>query len=162
MGKAYEYMEFWHRKSSSFKQSISLLFNNVWTSTALFLTSWWFLLFSLCWEAGPWSGQWYPARAAPHPVLTNPAWDTGGESWGLLGLSETHLQPWLKCLPRCPAFNLPLCWNMLLSDLPGMGRWDRGSVFSERPSPFGSILLARGNCLEEKSATVPPDQPSKA
>lgn len=65
-GKAYEYAEFWHRKSSSFKQNISPLFNNVWTSTALFLTSWWFLLFSLCWGAGPQSRQQCLARATPY------------------------------------------------------------------------------------------------
>jgi len=94
-GKAYEYAEFWHRKSSSFMQNIPPFFYNVSTSTALFLTSWWFLLFSLCWGAGPQSGQGVLLAQFPPP-------GAGGESWKPRALPEIHLQPQL----RHPASNL--------------------------------------------------------
>lgn len=159
-GKAYENAEFWHRKSSSFKQNISPLFNNVWPSTALFLMSWWLLLLGWCWGAGPRSRQQCPARAALCPAPTDPLLEVEAvDFWVWQKYTFNHNSDVLQ-----GAQLLTYCFVETCSSQSYQG-WEGGTgrtALSEKPSPFGSILLARGKCLQGRSATVLPDHPSQA
>lgn len=92
-----------------------------------------------------------------------PAAASAGESWGLSGLSEIHLQTLFGWVWRSPEPNLLLYWNVFPPDLPGMQTQSRRAQrYVRELLPLGGhILLARGNYPEEKSFTVPPDYSSQ-